>query len=451
MSSILLVEDREGLRKVYAGFLRARNHMVVESESVERALVALEAHQFAVVLTDYMLPGANGLDLLVRIRERDPDCPVILMTAFGEIKLAVEAIKSGAFDFLEKPVDLEYLGLVIERALGFRELERRRDFAKRTQDGPAIIGSAACLLAALNLADKVAPTEANCLLLGESGAGKELFAQRIHALSPRANGELVSINCASIPHELMESELFGHERGAFTGAVARKAGLVEAAHGGTLFLDEIGELSLDLQPKLLRLIQTKQFYRVGGNRACVADVRFVCATHRDLQGGVREGWFREDLYYRLATFPIEVPPLRQRREDIPTLAEFFLARRAYPHTVLASEVLALLLSYSWPGNVRELENLLERAMILASGKPLAVHHFPDDLGASGIVQRFRLDLDQTLKDNLVRAELELERALIHAQLRRFSGNRERAAAALGFTTKTLYNKLQDPRFRLPES
>lgn len=445
MSSILLVEDREGLRRVYASFLRAQDYIVVEEESVEHALKALDATQFDLVLTDYMLPGANGLDLLRQLKEKDPECPLIVMTAFGEVKLAVEAIKAGAFDFLEKPVDLEYLKLVVERALNLRTLSMRRDInAGREDDGTHIVGQSAALAAALQLADRVAPSDANCLLLGESGVGKELFAQRIHAQSTRASGELVSINCASIPRDLVESELFGHERGAFTGAVTRKTGLVEAANGGTLFLDEIGELPLDIQPKLLRVIQTRQFYRVGGNRTCTSDVRILCATNRDLKQGSQEGWFREDLYYRLASFPIVIPPLRERVGDLEALAQYFLDRRGYAHRTISPELLSLFQSYPWPGNVRELENLLERAMILAGGKQLALTHFPADLidAGSALSHNVPLDLHVSFKDNLRRAEKELERRLIIVQLKRFGGNREKAARALGYSVKTLYNKIK---------
>lgn len=441
MNSILLVEDREGLRRVYASFLRGQDYTVVEAGSVEEAFQKLEGTQFSLVLTDYMLPGANGLSLLKSIKAKEPDSPVIVMTAFGEVKLAVEAIKAGAVDFLEKPVDLEYLKLVVARALGVSQMTRSKQIAACVKQ--EIVGQSPALHHALSLADKVAPSQSNCLLLGESGVGKELFAKRIHAASSCAQGEIVSINCASIPAELMESELFGHERGAFTGAVARKMGLVEAAHGGTLFLDEIGELPLELQPKLLRFIQTRQFFRVGGNRTYTSNVRFICATNRDLKQGAQRGWFREDLYYRLAAFPIEIPPLRDRLEDIPLLCAFFLAH--YPHPRVPAETLALFTAYTWPGNIRELENLLERAVILAGGAPLLPPFFPADMRVAGqiISQQVELDLNLGVKENLRRLEGFLEQRLIRAQLTRHRGNREKVAAALGYSIKSLYNKMKN--------
>lgn len=444
MESILLVEDRAGLRQVYAKFLRAQDYVVVEAASAEDALKALSKNQFSLILTDYMLPGANGLDLLKRLREGDSEVPVIVMTAFGEVKLAVEATKAGAFDFLEKPVDLEYLKIVVARALDHQHLSRHREHrADRGQTQETIIGQAECLKKVLGLVEKVAPTEANCLLLGESGVGKELFARQIHQQSRQSAGELISINCASIPAELMESELFGHEKGAFTGAVARKLGLVEAAAGGTLFLDEIGELPLDLQPKLLRFIQSKQFYRVGGSRMCTSNARIICATNRDLAAGVREGWFREDLYYRLAAFPIAIPPLRDRLEDLDALVEHFLACNTYNNGA-SPELLKSLKRYHWPGNVRELENLVDRAMILAGGAELNISHFPHDLqdGGGHVGLRFELDLGRNLKENLKRLEVQTEKEMIRLLMREHKGNRERVAACLGYSVKTLYNRMK---------
>ncbi|CAM2066592.1 Sigma-54-dependent Fis family transcriptional regulator [Sulfidibacter corallicola] len=446
MDSILLIEDRPGLRQVYAEFLRNLGYMVVEAGSVEDAHKAMAVREFSLVLTDYMLPGANGMDFLKQLKERDPDYLVILMTAFGEIKLAVEATRAGAFDFLEKPIDLDHLKIVIERALEHRRLRRKDTFheAQSVTESEEIIGQAPALKAALAMAKKVAPSDANCLLLGESGVGKELFAKYIHGNSRRAVGALVSINCAAIPGELIESELFGHEKGAFTGAVGKKAGLIEMADGGTLFLDEIGEMPLSLQPKLLRVIQAKEFRRVGGSRTLKSDIRVVAATNRDLKTGTREGWFREDLYYRLAVFPIDIPPLRDRRGDLPLLISAILRQARFGHADISPKLLAQLQAYHWPGNVRELKNLLERAIILSQGQPLDVNHFPANLfdSAENVGLRFHLDLNRSFKDNLSRLEGQLERTMIELLLKEESGHRERVARRFGVSVKTLYNRIK---------
>jgi len=446
MNAVLLIEDREGLRQLYADFLKGLGFQVVEAASAEEARHALERQEFALILADYLLPGVNGLEFLKEVKSRDPDALAIIMTAFGEVKLAVEAMKAGAFDFLEKPIDLDHLELVLNRALSHRKLLRDQSIRAQRDEagGTRIVGSSEALREALTLADKAAPAEANCLLLGESGVGKELFARYIHERSPRKNGPLVAVNCASIPGELIESELFGHERGAFTGAVGKKLGLIDMADGGALFLDEIGELPLALQPKLLRVIQTHEYFRVGGARALKSDIRLICATNRDLAEGVASGWFREDLYYRLAVFPIRIPPLRERKEDIPELIALFLERLGYAHGPLDGALMKALCAYAWPGNVRELENALERALILSQGRPLDKACFPAEaIRAPGrAALRLEVDLGKTLKDNLAALEPELEANLIRLWLREEEGHRERVAARAGFSVKTLYNKLK---------
>lgn len=443
-SSILLIEDRKGLRQVYADFLKRNGHQVTEAGSAEEGLKAMEDKEYHLILTDYMLPGQNGMDFLRALKEKEPDYPIIIMTAFGEVKLAVEAMKIGAFDFLEKPVDLDYLELVVERALDHRRLRLDISFreSRALNQKTRIIGESPKLKQALALAEKVAPSDTNCLLLGESGVGKELFAQFVHEKSHRAKGAMVSINCASIPHELIESELFGHEKGAFTGAVAKKIGLVEVADGGTIFLDELGEMPIDLQPKLLRVIQSKEFFRVGGNKVLKSDIRVVCATNRDLKAGTREGWFREDLYYRLAVFPIDLPPLRERKEDLPILCKWFLEKKGSPE--VAPEVLEAIQNYRWPGNVRELENVLERAVILSQGGRLELTHFPEEIFRTGgaVSLNFQIHLDRPFKDNLDLVEEQLERRFIALVLRDVKGNREQAARRLGISVKTLYNKMR---------
>jgi len=442
MESILIIEDREALRQTYALFLRKQDYGVKEAASVDEARAALAHHRFDLILSDYLLPGTNGLDFLTELRERADETPVIIMTAFGEVKLAVDAMRRGAFDFLEKPIDLEHLRLVVDRALEHRLLERRQDLGHAREDA-GVVGESAAMRAVIAMADKVAPSDTTCLLLGESGVGKEVLARYLHARCTTRNGPMVSLSCASIPRELMESELFGHEKGAFTGASSRKVGLVEMADGGTLFLDEIGELPLELQPKLLRFIQERELCRIGSTRTIRSDVRLVCATNRDLKQGAREGWFREDLYYRLAVFPIEIPPLRRRLEDLDSLIAFFLADNGCPSDHLDPNLMTDLKRYAWPGNVRELENLIERAVILSGGDKLRAEHFPDDLfrGADRVPARVELDLGRDLKANLEAGERQLTRALIEAVLREENGHRETTARRLGVSVKTLYNKM----------
>jgi DNA-binding NtrC family response regulator len=445
MDSILIIEDREALRQTYALFLRKQGYGVREAASVDEARSALGHHRFDLILSDYLLPGTNGLDFLSELRERADETPVIIMTAFGEVALAVDAMRRGAFDFLEKPVDLNHLAIVIGRALEHQTL-KRRDGLGRVREGrgaDTVIGESEAMRAVIALADKVAASDTTCLLLGESGVGKEVLAQYLHARCTSRTGPLVSLSCASIPRELMESELFGHEKGAFTGALSRKVGLVEMADGGTLFLDEIGELPLDLQPKLLRFIQERELCRIGSTRTIRTDVRLICATNRDLEQGAREGWFREDLYYRLAVFPIEIPPLRHRPDDLEALIPFFLARHGCPADHLPPDLLSTLKQYTWPGNVRELENVLERAVILSGGGRLGAEHFPDDLlgGADRLPVRLELDMRHDLRENLQAAEAQLTRSLISAMLREENGRREPVARRLGISIKTLYNKI----------
>lgn len=444
MHSILIIEDRQNLRALYAGFLRKQDYLVKEAGSAEEAAKVMEQHEFALVLTDYMLPGINGLAFLKQLQAQDQDFAVIVMTAFGEVKLAVEAMRHGAVDFLEKPIDLEHLKMVVARAIEHRRLVRREQAVQAVSDGDVLVAESEVLKDAIAQSDRVAPSDVACLLLGESGVGKELFAKRIHQKSGREKDVMVSINCAAIPSDLIESELFGHEKGAFTGAVQKKIGLMEAADGGTLFLDEIGELPLALQPKLLRVIQTGEFRRVGGSKVLKCDIRLVCATNRDLAAGIREGWFREDLYYRLAVFPIKIAPLRERKADIVPIAETLLKNMRYRHLPLSKTMCDRLRGYSWPGNVRELKNVLDRAVILAADEPLSEAFLPDDLTcASGVTEcRVQLDLEKNLRENLKGAETEITRQMIAMLMDRFDGRREKVAKLLGVSVKTLYNKIQ---------
>ncbi|MEK7283836.1 MAG: sigma-54 dependent transcriptional regulator [Acidobacteriota bacterium] len=380
---ILLVEDKESLRAVLRKTLEAEGFGVDEAPDGGTALAKIRRDRFAMVLTDLRLPAASGHDVLKAAITSDPEMPVILMTAYGTIKDAVSAMKAGAYDYLEKPVDADHLLALVRRALDHRSLlhenvQLKERFSQEL-DTPEILGDSPALRRALDQVRRVAPTDATVLLLGESGTGKELFARAVHHLSGRKAHSFFPINCAAIPENLLESELFGYEKGAFTGAAGTKRGKFEIADKGTLFLDEIGDLSLVLQGKVLRVIEQRQFERVGGTETRSVDIRLVAATNKDLKAQVAQGAFRQDLYFRLSVFPIIVPPLRDRLEDIPVLARHFVKKFAAEQKrrgpiALPDETLRALCAYAWPGNVRELENAIERALILGEGDRVLPEH-----------------------------------------------------------------------------
>jgi DNA-binding NtrC family response regulator len=371
------------------------------------------------------------------------------MTAFGSVATAVQAMKDGAFDYIEKDADFaDRLVVLVERALERRRLSTENRALKETAAGmPAIVGASRPMNEALALVEKVAPSAATVLLLGESGTGKELFARRIHALSPRRDRPLVAINCAAIPDTLLENELFGHEKGAFTGASGLKQGKFELADGGTLFLDEIGDLSAAVQAKLLRVLQEHTFERVGGTRAIEVDVRIIAATNVDLARAVREKRFREDLYFRLNVFPIAIPALRDRPEDIPVLVQHFISKFALEMrkrvTGTTTEALRVLQSYAWPGNVREVENAVERAVILAAGEQIQAADLALGLGRAAREEPEPLPLTGSLHEVSLRASQRAERELIRKVLRECGGNKTRAAEALQVSYKTLLTKIKD--------
>src|ERR1700732_584674 len=378
MEPILLVEDKPELRAMLRKALERANYSVEEAPDGNAAIDKIRARRYLLVLTDLKLPGSSGLDVLRESRRVEPTLPVILMTAYGSVEEAVTAMKEGAFDFIQKPVDLDHLKLLLERAAKQQELLRenlllREEYAAR-YGFPRIVAEHAKMKQASQMTQRVAATDSTVLLLGESGTGKELFARAIHHLSPRADRPFVALNCAAIPEGLVENELFGHERGAYTGAGARKLGKLELAQGGTLFLDEIGELPLSIQSKLLRVLEEKRFERVGGIQEIEVNARILTATNKDLRSAVADKTFREDLFFRISAVPITIPPLRDRGDDVLLLAEHFLERfrREFrkPDLALTREAEARLRTYSWPGNVRELQNALERAAILANGSAI---------------------------------------------------------------------------------
>jgi len=451
MPDILLVEDKDSLRRVLRLTLENAGYSVTEAADAREALMEIARAPHRVVLTDLRMPHGSGLDVLRAARAADSDVPVIVMTAFGSIDEAVQAMKDGAHDFLQKPVDSNHLLLLVERALEQARLRTenvllREEWSKH-YGFPRIIGESESIKRAVAETQRVAQTEANVLLLGESGTGKELFARAVHHLSSRRDHPFVAINCAAIPETLIENELFGHERGAFTGANDRRLGKFELASTGTVFLDEIGELPLAVQGKLLRAIEEKVIDRIGGRAPIPVDVRVVAATNKDLKVAVENGEFRGDLFFRLAVFPIEIPPLRERGEDIGMLAKHFAAQLGKElrgrEATISDAALEAMMIHGWPGNVRELENAIERACILTDTMQLE----PRDLGllpsTTDTESLAGLDLSGTLADVTNRALRVLERSKIRAALEAQDGNKAKAAEVLGVSYKTLLTKVKD--------
>ncbi|HEY7442873.1 MAG TPA: sigma-54 dependent transcriptional regulator [Vicinamibacterales bacterium] len=456
-SPILLVEDKDSLRAMLRHALEAQGHSVVEACDEEEAARALQQGRPGVVLSDLRLPNGDGFGVLRAAKEIDPELPVIVMTAYGSIQDAVAAMKEGALDFLAKPIDPDHLLLLVERALAQRRLVTeyvilKEELASR-RGAPMIVGEDAALRQVSVALHRAAGTDATVLLQGESGTGKELFARALHALSSRADGPFVAINCAAIPDALLESELFGHEKGAFTGAVARKLGRFEMAHKGTLFLDEIGDLPIGLQAKILRAIEERRFERVGGNTSLLVDVRIVAATNKHLKAAVAARQFREDLFFRLSVFPVTIPPLRDRRDDITILARHFVERFCRelkkPPVTLSPQALEELQMYPWPGNVRELQNCIERAVILADGDTILPRNLnlsfrpPREEAAATLDPWVHIDLSGTLSDASRRVLAEVERRKIVQTLAETEGNKVRASEILQVTYKTFLTKLRE--------
>jgi DNA-binding NtrC family response regulator len=445
--TILLVEDRDTMRRSLRRLLTEEHYRVSEASNVATARTLLFEEQPDLVLTDLKLPDGEGTELLSETVQLPRPPPTIILTAYGSVEAAVEAMKRGAYEFLTKPVDSERLRLLVGRALEesarrwrYELLARERDTVPKT-----IVGRSNAFLEVLRRAESAASTDTTVLILGESGTGKELLARMIHDRSPRARGSFVPVNCAAIAASLAESALFGHEKGAFTGAGERHRGWFELAHEGTLFLDEIGDLEPGLQGKLLRVLEDHQFQRVGGSRWISADVRVIVASNKDLEQEIEAGRFRKDLYYRVAVFPLTLPPLRQRPEDIQPLAEHYVD---YYATLLGKKVPAIspllldnLNGYHWPGNVRELMNVIERAIILTTGEVVEAEHFRVG-GIKGDRGHVHFSLPMNLRQFINNSVREIETQAISAALRQTQGKRGEAAGLLRITYRTLLNKLK---------
>jgi DNA-binding NtrC family response regulator len=456
MEPLLLVEDKNELRAMLRKALERAGYTVDEAPDGTSAIQKVRARRYLMVITDLKMPGASGLDVLRETKHADATIPVLLLTAFGSVEEAVTAMKEGAFDFLQKPVDLDHLKLLVQRAAKQQEMMRenlllREEYTSR-YGFPRIVGEHASIREVSTQIQKVAGTDSTVLLLGESGTGKELFARAVHHLSPRREQPFVAVNCAAIPEGLVENELFGHERGAFTGAGARKVGKLDLAHHGTLFLDEIGELPLAIQAKLLRVLEERRFERVGGTQLIEIDVRIVVATNRNLQKLCEEKLFREDLYFRISAVPLTIPPLRDRGKDVLMLAEHFLEKfsREFgkPGLELSEGARDRMLHYRWPGNVRELQNTMERGVILADG--MSIHESglqlpatkPDveSLPAGMLPESF--SWEGSMEDVTARAVEHIEKVLLENTLRECKWNKTRAAEKLGVSPKTLLAKLR---------
>ena len=445
--TLLIVDDERAQRFSIGEWARDAGYRPLEAADGATALEHVRERGADAVILDLRLGTEDGIEVLKRLRAEDPDLPVLMLTGHGTIEHAVRATRLGAFDFMLKPVDVDHLGIVLERALEHGRLRREVDSARR-EKLPPIIGDSPGLGTALQRLEKAGRSlTATILLRGETGSGKGLLARYLHAHSARADKPFVELNCSAIPEQLLESELYGHEKGAFTDAKRFKKGLFELADGGALFLDEIGEMTPGLQAKLLHVLETRTFRRVGGGSDITVDVRVIAATHRDLQKAVAEGRFREDLYFRLNVVPIEVPPLRERPEDVRLMAEHFIAQfcreLARPPVRLHPDALRLMLDYRWPGNVRELRNLIERVVLLEAEDEIRAEHLPAELTARRTGGPAAVTAAGVFPPGVVRPLAEVEKLAIEHALSVCSGNKTLAAKQLGISRQTLRTKLKD--------
>jgi two-component system response regulator AtoC len=441
---ILVVDDEAIVRDFISEVLLRMGHAPLAVESGEKALEHLARNEFDMVITDYKMPGLTGLDVLRETLCLWPDCRVIVITAFGTIEQAVGAMKLGAHDYLTKPISPDHIEMVVSKALEYKTLKMEnrqlRQEVSEKYSFENIIGKSAPMKQVFELIRRAGPADSTILISGESGTGKELVARAIHYNSPRAIGPFIKMNCAALPEGLIESELFGHEKGAFTGAIRSTRGRFEMADGGTLLLDEISEIRPALQAKLLRVLQEREFERIGSGQSIRTNVRVIATSNRDLKEEVAKGNFRDDLFYRLNVIPIELPPLRHRTEDIPLLSDYFLnkfgQKMGIPPRTISQKARQILIQYPWPGNVRELENVIERATVISRNQELAPDDFPPEI-VSGITEMVKGGLDVGLTID------SAEKMLILKTLRANAGNKTKAAEVLGITPRTLRNKLQE--------
>ncbi|MCD6082576.1 sigma-54-dependent Fis family transcriptional regulator [Candidatus Aerophobetes bacterium] len=440
IEKILVVDDEPLVRNFLREVLEAEDYEVLTTEDGLSALKEVERGGIDLVITDVRMPKMNGIELLKEVKKRSPSTLVVVITAYGTIENAVEAMKNGACDYITKPLSPEQIKLAIQKASQHKNLlnENRylRSEVSQRYNFEQLIGRSPQMRRVYEMIDRVAPTNATVLIQGESGTGKELVARAIHYRSPRKDKPFVKVNCAALPEDLLESELFGHERGAFTGAVSKREGRFELADRGTLLLDEISETSPAFQAKLLRVLQEQEFERVGGSKTIKVDVRVIATTNKDLKQAIREGKFREDLYYRLNVLPIYLPPLRERKEDIPLLVQHFLEKYSRQNGLriksLSKKCLDMMMQYEWPGNVRELENVIERAVVMSEGETI----FPENISLSSPVQKMGLSFPEEITLE------EMEKRLILHTLQRTGGNRTEAAKILGISVRTVRNKLK---------
>ena len=443
---VLFVDDEAPIRDVMRIELPRMGHETCICEDGQTALAAIEKNSFDAAIVDLRMPGISGWDVVTHLQSVSPETEIIISTGHGNIEDAIQALRRGVYDFLTKPTKLALISSVLQRVADKRALKHKaialESRLKAVEGSPNIVGDTPSMQRVKKLIDRIAPTDSNVLILGETGTGKELVARRIHELSRRVQMPFVAVNCGALPENLVESELFGHRKGAFTGADTARKGLIEVANGGTLFLDELGELDKGMQVKLLRVLESGEVRRVGENDAFHVDIRVICATNRNLQDLVAEGGFREDLFFRVNTFEVALPPLRERCEDIPDLARTLIARHLrraqVPEGFLGEDVLAVLKQHDWSGNVRELANALEHAIILSDGQSLTVEDLPTSITQKPRKLRVHGDAADASRPKTLR---EIEMEVILETLERNSGDKPRTAIELGIALKTLYNKL----------